>query len=153
VTVADTFSRGTVVASSHLSIRVDDSIIERLDIESRRLDKSRSDLAKTLIDEGLRMLAHPGIVFRPGPAGRRPGLACGADIWEVSRVIRALAGTSDTWVDQVSELTSIPPDDVVTAWRYYSAYRDEIDAWIQWVDDEAERAEAAWLREQALLTR
>jgi hypothetical protein len=64
-----------------------------------------------------------------------------------------LAGTSDTWVDQVSEVTSIPPDDVVTAWRYYAAYRDEIDAWIQRVDDEAERAEAAWLREQALLTR
>jgi hypothetical protein len=50
-------------------------------------------------------------------------------------------------------VTSIPPDDVVTAWRYYAAYRDEIDAWIQRVDDEAERAEAAWRREQALLTR
>jgi hypothetical protein len=50
--------------------------------------ETRSQLALRLIDEGLRMDAHPGIVFRPGPAGRRPGLMAGPDVWEVARVLR-----------------------------------------------------------------
>jgi hypothetical protein len=139
------------MASSDLTIRLDEATLERLDAESQLNNQARAELVETLIEEGLRMRAHPGIVFRPGPAGRRPGLACGADIWEVARVIRELAGSSDTWVDQVSELTSVHPHRVLIAYRYYVEYQEEIDAWIQRLDEEAERAEAAWLREQALL--
>jgi hypothetical protein len=29
------------------------------------------------------MNAHPGIVCRDGPAGRRPGVVGGPDVWEV----------------------------------------------------------------------
>ncbi|MGH9173560.1 MAG: hypothetical protein ACRD1H_04345, partial [Vicinamibacterales bacterium] len=79
------------------------------------------------------------------------GLACGMDVWEMASVIRELAETSDAWVDQVTELTSVPHNDVLTAWRYYVEYRDEIDEWIRLNNEEAERAEAEWLRERSLL--
>ena len=44
---------------------------------------SISSIGERQIDEGLRMEAHPGIVFRNGPSGRRAGLAAGPDVWEV----------------------------------------------------------------------
>lgn len=36
---------------------------------------------------------HPGIVFRPGPTGRRAGLAGGPDVWEVVRAVRSARTT------------------------------------------------------------
>ena len=76
------------MASPHLSIRVDPKTLDQLDKASRRDGMSRSELAKTLIEEGLRMRAHPGIVFRPGPTGRRAALARGPDVWEVMNTLR-----------------------------------------------------------------
>lgn len=39
------------------------------------------------------MEAHPGIVFRDGPSGRRAGLAAGPDVWEVVGLLRGLSGS------------------------------------------------------------
>ncbi|HEX5164403.1 MAG TPA: hypothetical protein VFV93_03320 [Thermomicrobiales bacterium] len=72
------------------------------------------------------------------------------DIWEIASVIRAFAGTSDTWVDQVTALTSTHPTNVRIAHRYYVEYRDEIDEWIRRNNEHAERAEDAWRRERGL---
>ncbi|MCB1028810.1 MAG: hypothetical protein KDB24_13725 [Microthrixaceae bacterium] len=44
---------------------------------------------RRLIDEGLRAEAHPSVIFRDGPAGRRPVLIGGP---EVSDVIGAIVG-------------------------------------------------------------
>ena len=95
------------------------------------------------------MERHPGIVFRSGPAGRRAGLMSGPDIWEV---VRAAVGEEKTRED-VAEQTGLTPEQVGAALRYYADYRDEIDAWIRMVDEEAERAEASWRREQELVGR
>lgn len=137
--------------SRHLSIRLETDIINRLDDQSRRLGQSRSELAKTLLEEGLRMEAHPGIVFRPGPAGRRPGLAGGPDVWEIARVIRGTRGSPDEVVRRTAELTGQPSELVWIAMRYYADYRGEIDEWLRRLDEEAEQAEAAWLRQQELV--
>lgn len=44
-----------------------------------------SSAANRLADEALRMSEHPGIVFRPGPTGRRAGLVADPDVWKVIR--------------------------------------------------------------------
>jgi len=134
--------------SRHLSIRIDSRTFDRLTSESRRGHRSRSDLAKTLIDEGLRMEAHPGIVFRSGPAGRRPGLAFGLDIWEI---VRGFEGGGEKAIRRISKMLWLTEEQVRTAFRYYAEYKDEIDAWIQRVDEEAEAGYSAWLKEQELL--
>lgn len=135
--------------SQHLSVRVDEEVLERLDSESRRIGRSRSWLAKQLLDEGLRMERHPGIVFRTGPAGRRAGLMSGPDVWEV---VRAAVGDENTRED-VAERMGLTYEQVGVALRYYAEHRDEIASWIRMVDEEAERAEADWRREQELLAR
>jgi hypothetical protein len=95
------------------------------------------------------MEAHPHS-FRPGPAGRRPALADGPDVWVVARVFREMAGPFEQAVQHTAELTELTPTQVGTAAKYYAEYRDEIDEWLRELDDEAERAYAAWLREQDL---
>ena len=133
--------------SRHLSVRVDEDVLARLDVESQRIGRSRSWLAKQLLDEGLRMEQHPGIMFRTGPAGRRAGLIGGPDVWEV---VRAARGDEDTR-ENIAERTGLMPKQVGVALRYYAEYADEVDNWLRRVDEEAERAEAAWRCEQELL--
>lgn len=99
------------------------------------------------------MEAHPGIVFRSGTAGRRAALADGPDIWVVARVFRDMVGSFDEAVANTAELTELGPHQVRVAARYYSEYRNEIDEWLRELDEEAERAHAAWQREQDLLRR
>lgn len=110
-----------------------------------------SALAERLIDEGLRMDAHPAIVFREGPTGRRAALAGGP---EVADVIGAMV-SGDVPVKQrkvrAADLMAVSSAMVDAALAYYADYTDEID------DELAERAriademEAAWARRQALL--
>jgi hypothetical protein len=97
------------------------------------------------------MQAHPGVVFRSGPAGRRAGLALGPDIWEVARVFRQLEAAGDELLQQAAALTGLTRQQVLTALHYYAEYPDEIDAWIQRVDAElatpkpgARRAHQRW---------
>lgn len=142
-----------IVASRHLTIRLDEDILERLDAESRRAGTSRSQLARDLLDEGLRTQAHPGIVFRSGPAGRRAGLTLGPDVWEVARVFLHVDASGDALLEQTAALTGLAVQQVQVALRYYAEFPQEIDTWISRVDDEATQAEESWLREQALVQR
>jgi hypothetical protein len=109
-----------------------------------------------LLDEGLRMADHPGIVFRSGPGGRRARLARGPDVWEVVRVFRG-AGSAGAAADEATawtaEVCGLEPAQVRVVLRYYAEYPDEIDTWLERLDEEASRAEAMWRREQALLLR
>jgi hypothetical protein len=79
---------------------------------------------------------YPGILFRSGPAGRRPGLIGGPDVWEVVSVYRSFGDVKRTaeWLDQ-------PVDAIGVALTYYHAHRGDIDEWIQRNEEAAEAAE------------
>ena len=141
--------------SQHLSLRVDNDVLGRLDAQSRRSGRSRSWVARRLLEEGLRMEQHPGIVFRSGPAGRRAGLMGGPDVWEVVRAVRGGAETRETAEtrESIAERVGVTPELLGATLGYYAEYRDEIEEWVRRIDEEAERAEAAWRGEQELLGR
>jgi hypothetical protein len=86
------------------------------------------------------MDAHPGIVFRPGPGGRRAGLAGGPDVWEVARVLRDVEAGGEAAVVETAKLTGLAIHQVRAAALYYQAFSDEVDGWIAQVDREAEEA-------------
>ncbi len=94
---------------------------------------SVAGLAQRLIDEGLRMADHPGVIFKDGPSGRRAALAFGPDVWEVIKFL--------------GEIDERGP----AAISYYGDYADEIDAEIAEADDASARAEAAWRVQQRLI--
>lgn len=124
-------------ASRHLSVRVRPDLHDDLARAARRSPGlTRSGLVARLLDEGLRMEAHPGIVFRDGPAGRRPGLAGGPDVWEVARVLRDVEAVGEDALRETAILTGLPLHHVRTAAAYYVPYRPEVDRWIDDVDAE-----------------
>src|SRR5260370_13847994 len=71
-------------------VRFDAPVAERLaSFAAANPGMSLSSAANRLVDEALRMAEHPGVIFRPGPTGRRAALAGGPDVWEVIRAIKS----------------------------------------------------------------
>lgn len=138
-----------MASSELLSVRIDHGVATRLAEHSGTREKS--SLAKRYIEEGLRMDQHPGIVFRPGPAGRRPAIEGGPDVWEVIRVVRNAPETGEESLAAAAEWLGLSPRKIEAAVRYYADFRNEVDAWIERVDREAAEAEAAWRRRQDAL--
>lgn len=136
--------------SRHLTLRLDEAALAHLDRESERAGQTRSQLARTLIEEGLRMREHPGIVFREGPTGRRAGLSDGPDVWEAVGLYLAVGIEGERGVTRTCRLSSLKPHQVYRALRYYADYPAEVDAKIARNRDEDERGYAEWLREQSL---
>ena len=112
---------------------------------------SRSELINAFAVEGMRIDAHPGIVFRDGPAGRRPGLADGPDVWEIARVLSEVEPRGEAAVDATAERLGLTTRQVLAALGYYAAYKAEIDEWISEVDRQAEWMERAWRQRSGVL--
>lgn len=136
-----------------LSIRFDRDVLARLRERAAAVPgATASGLAQRLVDEGLRMAEHPGIVFRDGPAGRRSGLLVGPDVWELVLFLQEIDERGPSAVAAAAEVFAIPETAVSAGIGYYTAFPDEADAWIAESRAASERAEAEWERRQALLT-
>jgi hypothetical protein len=136
---------------ANLTIPVDRETLDRLDARRRRRGESKARLAQRYIVEGMEMEDHPGVVFRDGSGGRRPGLAGGPDVWQVIGVLKGSNKKREAAIRHAAEWLDIRPDQVRAAVSYYGQHQREIDEWIRRNDEEAEAAEAAWGREQELL--
>jgi hypothetical protein len=134
------------------SIRMSARTLARLGDGARRRGEARARTAERLIDEGLRMEDHPGIVFRDGPAGRRAALAGGPDVWEVIETLKGTGLAGEQAIAATAEWGGLPPTQVRRAVRYYGEFREEVDERIARNRQEADRQLAAAQRAQAALT-
>jgi hypothetical protein len=138
-------------------VRFDPAVAERLSsFVAAHPGMSLSSAANRLVDEALRMSEHPGIVFRPGPTGRRAGLVAGPDVWEIIRAVKsARAHEPDLAEDDLlmlaAENTGVPIRLIRVAVRYWASYPEEIDAEITAAESAEDAAEDAWRRERDLL--
>lgn len=139
------------------SIRFDASTDAQLAaFVQRHPGMSHSGAAALLVDEGLRMDAHPGIVFREGPAGRRAVLVGGPDVWEVVRALASARAheptlTGDQLLHVIAENSGVTRQLLDVAVAYYSEYPDEINALISECDGAEQAAVAAVARRRELL--
>ena len=139
-----------IVVMTVLSIRFKrPGAYERLKRGAARRAESISSAGERLIDEGE---AHPGIVFRDGPSGRRAGLATGPDVCEVVGLLLGLEGSVEKRVAAAAAQLGLTEGRVRTASRYYAEHTDEIDAEIARNEDMADRELAAWENERRLLS-
>lgn len=142
------------VVMTVVSIRFsDEPLHRRLKDSAHQRSVGVSTLAERLIDEGLRMEAHPAVVFREGASGRRPVLIGGP---EIADVIGAIVD-GDVPVDQrrsrAATLLGLTEALVDAALAYYAEYTDEVDADLANRARVADKTEALWRRQQALLER
>lgn len=133
----------------HFSLRLPADVRRELERQAAERRESKTRLAELYVEEGVRATRHPGVVFRDGPAGRRPGLAGGPDVWEVVDVFlaegRDPAATAAT--------LSLPSALVLAALGYYAEHQDEIDAWIEANRRLSDEAESAWRHSRAMTSR
>lgn len=112
--------------SSSLSIDLDHEVVTRLDSAAALARTTSAALAASLVDEGLRSMTFPRIVFRDGPSGRRAGVASGPDVWELVSASRATDIAEDVAV--LARQLSLSAAAVQEALVYYDAFSSEIDA-------------------------
>jgi hypothetical protein len=133
-------------------MRFDAALLARL---RRRVNatpgSTTSALAQRLIDEGLRMADHPGVIFKDGPSGRRAALGYGPDIWEIVKFLGEIDERGPAALDAAAEAFALDSSRVATAVIYYGNYPDEIDAEISEADEASERAEQAWRVQRRLI--
>ena len=136
-----------------LSIRFTPALLARLRQRANATPgASAAGLAQRLIDEGLRMADHPGVIFKDGPSGRRAALAFGPDVWEIIKFLREIDERGPGALDAAAESFAADPGRIATAVSYYGDYPDEIEAEISAADDASVRAEHAWRVRQQLIS-
>jgi hypothetical protein len=137
--------------SEVVSVRLSNQIAQRLRDRAAADNQALSGLAQRLLDEGLRMEAHPGIIYRPGPSGRRAALMRGPDIWEVVHLLRSVDVSGEAAIAETASWLDLTEAQVRTALGYYGAFHAEIDAEIATNDAAAEQARQEWDTQQQLL--
>ena len=133
------------------SFRLDEGLIGRLASRAAEEGVSQTELVASLLDEGLKIRAFPGVVYRDGPTGRRAALAVGPDVWEVVEAVRQAAGAGEAKVRHAADMLSLDERWVRLAVEFYSAFPDEVDARIARNEEAAARLEERARRRERLL--
>jgi hypothetical protein len=137
--------------SEVMSVRLPESVVHRLRRHAKTTTESASGLAGRLVDEGLRMESFPGIVFRPGPAGRRAALARGPDVWQVVSRLRSLEARGEAAIKEGANWMALDEDQVRLALAYYAEFPGEIDGKIRANEQAAEHARRALEAQQRVI--
>jgi hypothetical protein len=139
------------MARSTTSVRLDDALREQLATAASAEGTTVTELIERFVREGLACAAHPGIVFKSGPSGRRAALAGGPDVWEVAAALRQVSGREGERVAAVADQFGLHERQVVIALNYAAAHRDEIDARIHANDGALKEAERVAVERERLL--
>lgn len=146
-----------MAAATPSSVRFEPGVLARLAaFLATHRDLSLSSASNRLVDEALRMYEHPLIVFRDGPAGRRARLVGGPDVWEVIAAIRSVRRSEpgragDEALSLVAETSGVATPLLRAAVAYWGDYPEEVDAFVDRAQAEANQARARWQRERELL--
>jgi hypothetical protein len=132
-----------------LTFRTQPEVLDQLQRQANLVHMPKTALAERYVQEGLVMDQFPGIMFRSGPSGRRPGVAGGPDVWEIVEVFRAESND----LRRTSENLGLRPGLVEAAVRFYASHQAEIDAAIETRRKFMEEAALVYRREQEILSR
>jgi hypothetical protein len=116
---------------STTSIRLDDELRQQLAARASAEATTITELIERFVREGLACAAHPGVVFKSGPAGRRATLAGGPDVWEIVAALRHTSGAEAERVAALAGQFGIHPRQVEIALAYAAAHREEIEARVE----------------------
>ena len=134
------------------SFRLPEELLERIEVESRSVGASITQLVSSLLDEGLKTRRFPGVVYRNGPRGRRAALVGGPDVWEVVRDLAAAPGRGMDRVENLVAETGLTTASVLLAADFYASFPEEVDALIEADERAAEEVRRQAHRREQLLS-
>lgn len=111
---------------STTSVRLNDELRERLAALALAEGVTVTELIERFVREGLDTADHPGIVFKPGPSGRRAALAGGPDVWEIAAALSHVGGRGRQRFATLAEQFGVHERQIVIAINYAAANREEI---------------------------
>ncbi|HEX9890200.1 MAG TPA: hypothetical protein VGA69_12020 [Nitriliruptorales bacterium] len=120
--------------------RFDEALKRRISERAHAQGVTETALVSRLLDEGLKVAAHPGVVYRDGPTGRRAALATGPDVWEIVNGVRYADGDGDAKVADAAIQMGLPQRLVRLAVNFAAAHPDEIEERINVNEQAAARA-------------
>jgi hypothetical protein len=129
------------MARSTTSLRLDDGLRNRLAVLAEFEGTTVTALVERFVREGLAGAGHPGIMFKPGPSGRRAALAGGPDVWELAAALRRTSGSEAKRVAALAREFGIHERQVTIALNYAAANREEIEGRIHANDRALEEGE------------
>jgi hypothetical protein len=132
-------------------MRLDDDLRAELARVAAAEGSSVTEVIERLVREGLACAAHPGVVFKNGPSGRRGALAGGPDVWEIAAALRHTTGTEGRRVARLAREFGLHERQVVLALDYAAAHRSEIEARVEANDRALVEAERLAGERQRLL--
>ncbi|MDO8689040.1 MAG: transcriptional regulator [Dehalococcoidia bacterium] len=110
--------------SKVVSLRLKDTQVEALARAARRMGRTPSEAAASLLEEALRQREFAFIEFRDSPVGRQAYLqGTRLAIWQIEWIAREY----DRDVRRAAEHLSLPPVQIEAALRYAEAFPQEID--------------------------
>lgn len=139
------------MARSNTSVRLADSVRRQLADAASAEATTITELVERYVREGLACAAHPGIVFKAGPHGRRAALGGGPDVWEIVGALRHVTGSEAGRIATLAHQFGIHERQVVIALGYAAAHREEIEARIQSNDRALEEVERVSAERERLL--
>lgn len=116
---------------STTSIRLEDELRERLSSLAGAEGTTVTELIERFVREGLDCAAHPGIVFKDGPSGRRAAVAGGPDVWEVIAALPHTHGEEAGRVAALAQQFGLHERQIVIALDYAATHREDIEARVQ----------------------
>lgn len=137
------------MGKSTTSIRLDDELRRQLAGMAAREGTTVTDLIERFAREGLASAAHPGIIFKSGPSGRRAALAGGPDVWEIVAALRHTGGSEARRLARLAEEFGLHQRQIVIALNYAADHRSEIDGRVEANEQalaDAERIAGEWER-------
>src|SRR5262245_55666836 len=139
------------MSRSTTSIRLDDELRTELSMAAASEGTTMTDLIERFVREGLATSNHPGIVFKPGPSGRRAALAGGPDVWEIVAAFRDVPGSEAKRVRTIAREFGLDERQITIALDYASSRRDEIEARISANERALQEAERVAAERERLL--
>jgi hypothetical protein len=133
------------------SIRLDENLRARLTAAAAAEQTTVTELVERYVREGLAVAGHPGIVFKPGPSGRRAALAGGPDVWEIASALRHVRGSEAKRLQALARQFGIHERQVTIALNYAAAHRDEIEDRLHANDEALEESERVARERERLL--
>jgi hypothetical protein len=134
-----------------MSVRLSDELREQLYVTAEAEGTTVTALVERFVREGLATADHPGVVFKPGPSGRRAALAGGPDVWEVAAALRHTRGSESRRVAALAEEFGLDRRQIAIALDYIADHGDEIGARVRANDQALAEAERRAANRERLL--